>query len=89
MGDKGAIYVDKTIVQHFKPFSSNVVDTTAAGDSFIGGFLSSYILTNDMFKSIEFGQKAAAITIQRFGAQEALPTLEEIKKYDLSNISVG
>lgn len=89
LGDKGAIYVDKTIVQHFKPCASKVVDTTAAGDSFIGGFLSSYILTNDMFKSIEFGQKAAAITIQRFGAQEALPTLEEIEKYNLSNISVG
>ena len=89
LGDKGAIYVDKTIVKHFKAFSSNVLDTTAAGDSFIGGFLSSFILTNDMFKSIEFGQKAAAITIQRFGAQQALPTLEEINKYDSSNISVG
>lgn len=78
LGDKGALYVDQTIVQHFKPFASNVVDTTAAGDSFIGGFLSRYINTNDVFKSIEFGQRAASITIQRYGAQESLPTLEEI-----------
>lgn len=80
LGHKGAIYVDKTTVQEFKPFSTNVVDTTAAGDSFIGGFLSRYIVTNDVFESIEFGQKAAAFTIQRFGAQISLPTLEEINR---------
>ncbi len=81
LGDKGAIYVDENIVQQFKPLATSVVDTTAAGDSFIGGFLSSYISTSDIFKSIEFGQRVASITIQRFGAQISLPTLEEVNRY--------
>lgn len=84
LGEKGAIYVDKDTIKQFKPWPTNVVDTTAAGDSFIGGFLSRYILTNNIFESIEFGQKAASITIQRFGAQISLPTLEEIEKYDFT-----
>lgn len=81
LGEKGAIYVDEAVVQHFKPFTAKVIDTTAAGDSFIGGFLHSYLDTGNIFKSIEFGQKAATITIQKYGAQVSLPTIEEINNY--------
>lgn len=89
LGEKGALYVDESIVQHFEPYPVNVVDTTAAGDSFIGGFLHCYIETNDIFKSIEFGQKVAAFTIQRYGAQVSLPTLEEINSFVLDGENEG
>lgn len=89
LGEKGVLYVDENIVQHFKPFPVNVVDTTAAGDSFIGGFLHCYIETNDIFKSIEFGQKVAAFTIQRYGAQVSLPTLKEMNSFVLDGENEG
>lgn len=84
LGKKGAIYVDKNTVKHFETFPVKVVDTTAAGDSFIGGFLHSYIKTNDVFKSIEFGQRVAAITIQKYGAQLSLATIEEVNNLNLN-----
>lgn len=57
----------------------DVVDTTAAGDTFIGGFASEYLRTKDFIKSIDFGQKASQITVTRRGAQITIPTIEEIR----------
>lgn len=89
LGENGAIYVDADRVQYFYPIPTDVVDTTAAGDSFIGGFLYCYVFTKDIFKSIEFGQKVASITIQRYGAQVSLPTLREVNGYNLPSYYGG
>ncbi|MFA5524130.1 MAG: ribokinase [Tissierellales bacterium] len=89
LGEKGTIYVDKDKVQYFHPIPTDVVDTTAAGDSFLGGFLYSYMLTEDIFRSIDFGQKVASLTIQRYGAQVSLPTLKEVNGYNLPNSNGG
>jgi len=37
LGSEGVLYVDPEDYEFFKPYKVNVVDTTAAGDSFIGG----------------------------------------------------
>lgn len=61
-----------------------MIDTTAAGDSFIGGFTSAYL--GDPFNiesAIEMGQKTAALGIQKFGAQISLPTLEEVANFKI------
>ncbi len=49
----------------FDAYKVEAVDTTAAGDSFIGGFVSSYIKDKNIDKAIDMGQKAAALTIQK------------------------
>ncbi|WP_313630109.1 PfkB family carbohydrate kinase [Enterococcus devriesei] len=66
----------------------NVVDTTAVGDIFIGAF--SIKLSID-FKNIEeaikYGNKAASLTVQRFGAQSAIPYESElVEKAQLTDI---
>lgn len=59
----------------------SVVDTTAAGDSFIGGFV--YAITSGMNieKALEFANNVAALTVSRKGAIPSLPKLCEVKKY--------
>ena len=57
----------------------------SAGDSFIGGFVSSYLENKDIIKAIDMGQKSAAITIQRVGAQSSLPTKSEIEALKVQN----
>lgn len=81
LGSEGVLYVDPNGHEFFKPYNVNVVDTTAAGDSFIGGFVSSYIETKDIKQSIDMGQKTAALAIQKFGAQSSLPTREEVDNF--------
>lgn len=81
LGSEGVLYLDPENHEFFKPYKVNVVDTTAAGDSFIGGFVSYYIETKDIKKSIDMGQRTAALTIQKFGAQSSLPTREEVDDF--------
>jgi ribokinase len=53
------------------------VDTTAAGDTFVGGFAAGLArgLASD---AIVFGQRAAALSVTRAGAQPSIPYLAEL-----------
>lgn len=81
LGSKGVLYINKENHKFIESYKVKVVDTTGAGDSFIGGFTSSYIEDGDIEKSINMGQKTAALSIQKFGAQSSLPTREEVDKF--------
>ncbi|MBU5313909.1 ribokinase [Tissierella carlieri] len=81
LGSKGVLYIDTRGHKFFEAYKVNVVDTTAAGDSFIGGFVSSYIENGNIERSIEMGQKTAALAIQKVGAQSSLPTKEEVDNF--------
>ena len=78
LGSNGcALYSDNKLTM-FSAHEATVVDTTAAGDSFIGGFLFSYLNDKVLEKAIDFGQKVSAITVSREGALQAIPTIKEI-----------
>jgi len=81
LGDKGALYVDEHVTKMYPSYKVKAVDSTAAGDAFIGGFVANYTKTHDIDDAIDMGQKTAAISIQRFGAQTSLPTLEEVLNF--------
>lgn len=55
------------------------VDTTAAGDTFIGGFVAALAGGADPASAIDLGQRAAAIGVTRHGAQTSIPYLNELE----------
>ena len=60
-------------------FKVNAVDTTAAGDTFIGAL--STVLKPDfsnLVEAITYGNKASSLTVQRFGAQPSIPYKHEL-----------
>lgn len=86
MGSTGAILVsgeEACLVPAYKV--ENVVDTTAAGDSFIGA-LSSRICRMDSInfeavkESIKFGNYVSSIVVQRKGAAPSIPYFDEVEK---------
>jgi ribokinase len=79
MGKEGVLYAGKDCVYPAVP--ANVVDTTAAGDSFIGGFAVSYIKDRDIEKAIAYGQMAASYSVQSKGAQSSMPDFEQFEAY--------
>jgi ribokinase len=81
LGSKGALHIDNNGYKFFPAYKVRAIDTTAAGDSFIGGFVSSYIEHKDMEKAIDRGQRTAALAIQKIGAQSSLPTMEEVENF--------
>ncbi|NLC32898.1 MAG: ribokinase [Clostridiales bacterium] len=58
--------------------SENVVDPTAAGDSFVSAFCTATCLGISPEKALLFANCAGSITVSKMGAQPSLPTLEEV-----------
>ena len=82
LGEKGVRYYDEannqTKVASYKVKS---VDTTAAGDCFIGALAASLSKNSTMLDSLDFAVKAAAITVGTIGAQVSIPTLQMVNKF--------
>ena len=54
------------------------VDTTAAGDTFIGGFAARLAQGDSVDAAIRFAQRAAALSVTRAGAQPSIPRRAEV-----------
>jgi len=78
LGEKGCLWVNKEREQYFSALKVKAVDTTAAGDSFIGGFAFMLSDGKDVEDAIRFATKVAGITVTRKGAQDSLPYFEEV-----------
>ena len=78
LGEKGALYCDgkNTVVQ--KAYQAKAVDTTAAGDTFTGYFLSGEIRGLPIETSMDLAAKASAITVSRPGAGVSIPSIAEV-----------
>ena len=78
MGSEGAAVSDGTRHEQVPPKKVKAVETTGAGDSFIGGLAYSVITGMDIFGGCRFATGCSAITVCRPGAQASMPTLEEV-----------
>lgn len=64
----------------FEPARSvTAIDTTAAGDTFIGFFVAEYLSSNCVTSALLCGNQAAALAVTRAGAAESIPTRDEIR----------
>ena len=77
LGADGSVYNDADEIKHQPSFKTNVVDTTAAGDTFIGAFCMK--LTQNLEHSIKYATAASSITVSRPGASCSIPNQEEVE----------
>ncbi|AYG45639.1 ribokinase [Pseudomonas sp. Leaf58] len=78
LGAQGALLVTAQGHQHFPAPVVQALDTTAAGDTFIGGFAAGLVRGLEEGEAIVFGQRAAALSVTRVGAQPSIPYLAEL-----------
>ncbi|HJA27310.1 MAG TPA: ribokinase [Candidatus Limosilactobacillus intestinigallinarum] len=79
VGAKGAFYCTQDGYNFVPAFKVNAVDTTAAGDTFIGSLSSQ--LKPDMSnieKALVYAQRASSLAVQKMGALPSIPTHDEI-----------
>lgn len=81
LGARGALIVTPEKATHVPSFKVDVVDTTAAGDAFIGGFASGLLRGFALEDAVLYGNACGALAATKFGAQPSLPTAEDVKKF--------
>lgn len=85
LGSRGALIVNQELASHIPAFQVEVVDSTAAGDAFIGGFASALLRDRSMEEAVQYGCGCGALATTKFGAQPSLPTREEVERFVLSS----
>lgn len=84
-GSKGCYYSNGTKIVNIPAINVNVIDTTGAGDTFLGSFM--FAINNNLAidKAIEFANICAGLKTTKLGAQTGMPTIKEVKKYIKEN----
>jgi ribokinase len=78
LGEKGVYAALDGSSQQFPAQVTKAVDTTAAGDTFIGGFVAALADGCSEVEAIAYGQRAAALSVARAGAQTSIPYRREL-----------
>ncbi len=83
MGGDGSVFMDQkeTVLQPV--YKVKAVDTTAAGDTFTGFFISGITKGLPVIQAMDLASKAAAIAVTRRGAAPSIPFLEEAERFTL------
>lgn len=76
-GRNGVLYQDQLIPAY--PVEAN--DTTGAGDAFNGALATALAEGLSVADAIQFANGAAALSVQKVGAQEGMPTREELSDF--------
>lgn len=81
LGAKGVWLSENGRGQLIPGFRVSATDTTAAGDTFNGAFVTGLLENMPLESAIKFAHAAAAISVTRFGAQTSIPTRQEVNEF--------
>ncbi|EKO3581583.1 ribokinase [Vibrio metschnikovii] len=81
LGAKGVWLSEHGRGQLIPGFRVSATDTTAAGDTFNGAFVTGLLENMPLESAIKFAHAAAAISVTRFGAQTSIPTRQEVDEF--------
>ena len=83
LGSKGYEIADEKSSKVYPCMKVKAVDTTAAGDTLCGGLVAGLSNGLTLKEACAFGSKAASIACTRKGAQQSVPTKEEVENYQI------
>jgi ribokinase len=80
LGKSGSVVCDAGEVTFLPAHKVDAIETTGAGDSFIGGIGYGLLQGMSLTKACEFATGCSAVTVCRIGAQDSMPTLAEVMR---------
>lgn len=85
MGSKGVLWLNNNEEHFIEAHKVKAIDTTGAGDAFIGCFAHFYVTTKDILLSLKKATAFAALSVTRYGTQSSYPTKDEFEAYVKKN----
>ena len=82
LGEYGSAYMT-SFGDYYRipPIRVNSVDSTGAGDAFIGGFVYGLVQKKKIYNCVTLGNIAGALSVKKVGAQASLPHENELKNF--------
>ena len=80
LGERGSRFLTAEDTREVPPFRVPSVDSTAAGDAFLGAFAAT-LSERGLDAALETASAAGALATTRMGAQPSLPTLAEVDAF--------
>ncbi len=81
LGENGAVVAHEGTCVHEAAVPMKVVDTTAAGDTFVGSFAVALTEGKSVIEAVRFAKHAAALAVTKLGAQPSIPTRQEVEQF--------
>lgn len=81
MGSRGSMWLNKGEMHWLEAYKVDAIDTSGAGDAFIGCFADSYVKTADVLESMKIASAFAALSVMKKGTQISYPTKIEIEAF--------
>lgn len=78
LGKEGSLFANKKVRIKVEANKVNAVDTVAAGDTYVGYFVSGIMKGFDVKEAMELASKASSITVTRKGSIISIPTGKEV-----------
>jgi ribokinase len=85
LGSKGLFFKNRSEEVWMNAFRVNVIDTTAAGDAFLGALASGLSENKPIREVLRFANGAGALATTKLGAQPSLPLKKDLNRF-LSNV---
>jgi len=73
LGADGVLVADEKGCLQLPAYAARTLDTTGAGDAFVGALAAARLEGQDLHAAIDFAQRAAAFSVEHRGAQAAMP----------------
>lgn len=80
MGSHGSMWINKEGKHLVKPFKVNAIDTSGAGDAYIGCFACCYVQSGDILASMKTASAFAALSVTKRGTQKSYPEKDDVVK---------
>lgn len=81
LGQKGAVVVSDKVKKYIPSYTVKAVDTTGAGDTFCGAFVTRWVKGEDLQDCVQFATAAAALSVTKLGAQASVPCETEVLEF--------
>ncbi|MDJ0269124.1 MAG: ribokinase [Aigarchaeota archaeon] len=81
LGAEGALLVTEEAELHIRGVRVSAVDTTGAGDAFNAAMAVMLARGRELDEAVRYANYAGALATTKLGAQEALPTIEELERF--------